>query len=1060
MVDASDKVLMVIPSINGGALLRRMLPTLRFDPSRVVVLDQGSTDDTAEVCAEANVELVQLSHPHTYTQGCNIGAALARERGARYVCISNNDIVFRTDVIGAMLAEMERDDRLGIVAPSQIIVDETLGNQPLSYRVRWDLETVDFFHEVKPLDTEQQRLECDFCELTCALVRLSIVDEIGFLDDAYGFYHEDADFGYRLRQAGYSCAYLPAAQIEHFSSSTFNKDKLALKAEYIAKNKQYFAGKHLGYGLHLPKPSLRHADAWDAYCFRLHPFLKHYGLLNSARPDLMMSSPGAETQGIIYTAYEGTALPPSWSLSSERYQGVFTTSRQTCDLFEAAGYRNAFVVPLGVETDLFNPWGPSRRLFDEKTYLAILDRSQTQALDLILKAWQRFSADRPGVKLVLFGLGLLDSLGRAPDSQYRWGDADIACFAAEKVIVHEVSAWPDDEDMAVLYRSVDFTIGMSSNEGRLSTMLESHACGTPCIFADLGLSADFKFDGALGFGGGSDAGLSIGSRKHPSADDLLEALIRSDGLDDAERGELAMNGLFRVRNGYTLRNSAMMVRNALSQMQERDPEPTIEALRRRNASASAITVMNKDRATALTRLGGIAARRLKTAGRLTEQFGAAWEANGFKSATDNAASEVGYFVAASKRRWTGVRRDLSRLGRKGSQAATALYRRGRQPVTGSTLLIGYIDAQLGLGQSLRGLALALSRTSRPFSIYPFTVGVEDRRGAPYMAERYDTGQAHAVNVIEVTPDELPKVFGSISRTRFDRSYNILRTYWELSRAPESWRPKLAAIDEIWAPNAFVAESFRTVFDGPITVIPPCVIPPDIDGLPADEDARERFRLDAGRFYFFFSFDYYSFLQRKNPLAVVRAFQKAFPDQAAQVGLVVKSTGSADHHPDVKKQLVRMASFDDRIRIIDQSLSRGQMLSLMKATDCYVSLHRAEGFGLGMAEAMTLGKPVIGTDYSGNTEFVRPDTAYPIAYRLKRLSPHDYIYTEGQVWAEPDEVDCAAAMVRVVSEPDDARRRADAGKAFIHERFGVENVARLVDARLGEILSGPGPVSRT
>ena len=114
----------------------------------------------------------------------------------------------------------------------------------------------------------------------------------------------------------------------------------------------------------------------------------------------------------------------------------------------------------------------------------------------------------------------------------------------------------------------------------------------------------------------------------------------------------------------------------------------------------------------------------------------------------------------------------------------------------------------------------------------------------------------------------------------------------------------------------------------------------------------------------------------------------------------------------------------------------------------------------MAEAMTLGKPVIGTDYSGNTEFVRRDTAYPIAYRLKRLSPHDYIYTEGQVWAEPDEVDCAAAMVKVVSEPDDARRRAEAGKAFIHERFGVDNVARLIDARLEEILNGPDAVSRS
>ncbi|RYE82404.1 MAG: glycosyltransferase family 2 protein, partial [Hyphomicrobiales bacterium] len=301
MSDPSHKILMVIPSIEGGSLLERMLPTLRFAPSSIVVLDQGSTDTTEAVCAAAGVEIVQLGHPHTYTQACNIGADLARSRGLDYVCVSNNDIVFRTDVMGEMLAEMERDMRLGIVAPSQNIIEENSNEQPLSYRVFWNLDRVDFFHDTHPAEGAATRLESDFCELTCALVRLSAINEIGFLDDEFGFYHEDADFGFRLRQAGYSCAYLPAAQIDHFSSSTFNQEKLARKADYIAKNKLYFAEKHLGLGVHLAEPDPRSEEEKDVSTGRLYSYLKRFGLIDKNAPELVLSHADADTSDYLYT---------------------------------------------------------------------------------------------------------------------------------------------------------------------------------------------------------------------------------------------------------------------------------------------------------------------------------------------------------------------------------------------------------------------------------------------------------------------------------------------------------------------------------------------------------------------------------------------------------------------------------------------------------------------------------------------------------------------------------------------------------------------------------------
>ena len=1056
MVNTPQKVLLVIPSINGGRLLERMLPTLRFAPSSVVVIDQGSTDSTAEVCAAADVEIVQLGHPHTYTQACNIGAKIARSRGLEYICVSNNDIIFRTDVMSEMLAEMERDPQLGIVAPSQNIIEENHDDQPLSYRVFWNLDRVDFFHDTSPTDGASTRLESDFCELTCALIRLSAIDTIGFLDDEFGFYYEDADFGFRLRQAGYSCAYLPKSQIDHFSGSTFNLEKLARKAEYLAKNKLYFAQKHLGFGVNLAEPDHRSLDDSDVLTGLIHPYLKRYGLIDRSAPELVLSHPDAETSDYLYTAFEDVRIPEPWLDNKDRYQAIMTTSDWMRGVFADSGFNNSFFVPIGVETDIFHPDGPTLRFFDEKTYLAVLDARQGRSIKTVLQAWYRFVADRKRARLILLGPGLLNCLKRAPDSSYRWSNFEIARFEAERIDVYQTLSTPGPQHLAQIYRGVDYTIFSSCGESAFSTILESQACGVPCLFGNYSSTAELAFDNGLTFscadaampGIGEDSLLPRLARHEPSPDDLLRRLEESYVLSSRDREEIGQRGLYQVRSRFTLRHTAMTLRDALAQLQSRDPSATIESLKRRQPLAQAIAFDNTsdDRsATLARRLSGLTARRIKTTGRLTLQLGTLWEEKGFLSASRAIMGELGHFLKSRSEQAARLERGAGKSLRRKGQAALDLYRRRIAPLSGSTLLIGYIDAQLGLGQSLRGLALALSQTRTPFSIYPFGIGVEGRRAGAYMPERYDTNHAHAVNVIEVTPDELTTIFSNISPLHFDRSYNILRTYWELSKAPESWRRKLDKIDEIWAPNDFVAESFSTIFDKPIIVVPPCIMLPEVDA-----DGRSRFGLDGDRWYFLFSFDYYSFPQRKNPLAVVHAFRRAFPDPLCRVGLIVKSTGADGHFPDIKDALRAAARHDRRISIIDQSLSRAQMLSLMGAADCYVSLHRSEGFGLGMAEAMAMGKPVIGTNYSGNTEFLREETGYPIPFRLKRVGSEDYVYAEGQVWADPDEAACAAAMVRIIANRGEASQKAMAGKAFVAERYGPANVGRIVETRLHEI----------
>ena len=183
---------------------------------------------------------------------------------------------------------------------------------------------------------------------------------------------------------------------------------------------------------------------------------------------------------------------------------------------------------------------------------------------------------------------------------------------------------------------------------------------------------------------------------------------------------------------------------------------------------------------------------------------------------------------------------------------------------------------------------------------------------------------------------------------------------------------LEDIDEIWVPNGFVGEAVRQVFAGPITIIPPTV---DVGGVPARR--RKDFGMEAERFYFLFSFDYFSSPYRKNPLGVVEAFQRAFPNGRENVGLIIHCIGQVDRYADIHKAIQQASAADSRIQISDRSFSHNDMLGLIHSADAYVSLHRSEGLGMGMAEAMAFGRIVIGTNFSGNADFLTEQTGFPV-----------------------------------------------------------------------------------
>jgi len=399
-----------------------------------------------------------------------------------------------------------------------------------------------------------------------------------------------------------------------------------------------------------------------------------------------------------------------------------------------------------------------------------------------------------------------------------------------------------------------------------------------------------------------------------------------------------------------------------------------------------------------------------------------------------------------------------------SEARSLSVRTGHARGSGSSHpfgvnLVGYAYGQLGIGEDLRMTARALRAAGIPFAVVDFPPGSDIAQNDRSVAAHVVVEGPYAINLFCMTALETGRFYAERGLHQFAGRYNIGYWPWELSQWPQDWTLVFELVDEVWVSSAHIRDALLTAqappFGKPLQVMPLVVEVPEAARLrkPGVRAAtRRRFGLPASAQLFCFSFDLNSSIHRKNTQAVVEAFLHAFPPgqpMAGQVGLVVKVQPPRRTHR-AWERLKATAAADPRIHIVEGSLPRDELLALYAACDCFVSLHRAEGFGRGLAEALQLGLHLITTDYSGNTDFCRrPEFAGQVSlvpYRLVKVRQGQYPYAEGQVWANPSVAAAAAAMRRFVDGPPPNAQVPDGGWPC----FRAAELGALYAARLREV----------
>ncbi len=375
---------------------------------------------------------------------------------------------------------------------------------------------------------------------------------------------------------------------------------------------------------------------------------------------------------------------------------------------------------------------------------------------------------------------------------------------------------------------------------------------------------------------------------------------------------------------------------------------------------------------------------------------------------------------------------------------TALVQRSQgrpRPTRPGVNVAGYLRAELGVGEAARRLVRALEVAGIPHSTHAYGRTVS-RQLHPFQEGTSGRKDTYDINVVCVNADELPNFRDDVGPAFFEGRYTIGLWFWEVSRFPPEFARSCELVDEVWVASDFVREAV-----GAATTKPVVTIPLPIEQVTSPVVPRSALGLPDG-YVFLFAFDYLSVFERKNPLGLIEAFSRAFQPDEGPV-LVIK-TINGDLDPTSRARLEEKADARPDVLVLDGYVTAEERDSLVAACDCYVSLHRSEGYGLTMAEALALGKPVIATGYSGNLAFMDGATSHLVPYELSTIPEGCGPYPPGGEWAEPDLTAAADLMRQVWRDPAAARELGGRAMAAVTSRSSAAAAGAAVAARLESI----------
>ena len=361
-------------------------------------------------------------------------------------------------------------------------------------------------------------------------------------------------------------------------------------------------------------------------------------------------------------------------------------------------------------------------------------------------------------------------------------------------------------------------------------------------------------------------------------------------------------------------------------------------------------------------------------------------------------------------------------------------------------VFGYINGEFGLGEAVRLLIKAIQSVDIPVALINFDIKTNHRHEDKTF-EKFTTEAPYPINLVLLGPGEasLPLTYFKNSEL-FKNKYNIYYLNWESEFFPQEYVDNISFFDEIWVPAKYCQNVISNVCQIPVSIIH---YPIEIVVSDAIDEVAENF-YDKSSFNFLFIFDYNSTLERKNPINLIKAFKKAFDKQDKTVSLTIKTSRSTRFAKEKSRLLEEIDGFEN-IKIVEKIFEKDTLHNIIKSCDSYVSLHRSEGFGLTMAEAMFFGKPVIATGYSGNLDFMNSQNSFLVDYKTCTVDSKIINYDKNTIWSDPDFEHMAELMKNVKENSTRIKEIAKKGNETMLNEFSTIKIGNEIKTKLELIL---------